>query len=228
MTRKVLLTVVASLATLAVLAAPARAVPTLSIFDNNSNSVVIDDNMAGDNNSNAGIVGFSGAVGNWSVNIVNGFSDPILAPAGVAHMNTVSTNIFSAGTVGRTLTIRFTDTDFDPYLGGFSVYTGGTIGGGLVLTYSAYADLGDTAFGTSTLLASLGPFTTGAYSNTLYSAPLGATSPFSVTQEIVLVAGANGSFASYSAEVKPLPEPGSLLLLGSGLTALVLRRRRRQ
>jgi hypothetical protein len=225
------------IATLAPLPSWATPIGTAQLRISDGTTTVVLTDSDGD-----GVITFNGSIGNFGVVVSTGISKPTLGDATAPHLDLSSIQV--TGSMGGSLTISFTDTDFTQLSPGS--YTS-MIGGSCTSctgTFSSYLDTSNSAFGTGTLLAqtSFGP---GAFSPTFTSDDLAVVSPYSVT-EIVNVSlpvsflqleKLRGSVpllsqsASFNAEVYATPEPQSLVLVGSGMACLGLvafRRSRKQ
>lgn len=212
----------------------ANAIPTLSL-DDGSSSVTIVDNGAGDSDSTVGFINYSAPAGtfaNFMLAISMGTTKPVIGSAASPHLDLASVNVTSLTAVADTLTIKFTDTDFSdplPGLFGFSSEIGGVTDG--TVTYATYFDNSNAAFGTGTLLSDLGSFSGGAFSGSavasLSSLGTTPTGPYSLTMVTTVsnTAGA-GKITSYNATVS-VPEPSTILLLGSGMLGFAFLRRRK-
>src|SRR6185295_8455503 len=182
MARRWLVAFLVVIAVLVVGQAPAQAVPSLFLSDGVT-SVTIVDGGVGDLSPIAGLVLFSGSVGSWEFNVATGVSDPVL-PAPFPHMDLNSIDINTAGSA-TSLTVMLTDTDFGPFTGNLMASIGGTIGLGGSLSYDVFVDAGNTAFGLTTPVLSVGPFGPGAFAGSDTGA-VSLGSPFSVTQRVIL------------------------------------------
>jgi hypothetical protein len=196
----------------------ANAIPQLQLTSGSS-TVTISDSDAD------GTVNFFGGLGTWSMNMSGGFSKPTLGSSNLPYIDLLSGNI-SSGYAPSTLTILLTDTDFDPISAATMLSAiGGTTDGSV--SYKAYADASNTAFGMGTLLASFDTSTPGAFSAS-YGTPLSLANPFALT--LMVTINHDGSrmqqMTSLDAYIK-VPEPSSLLLVGAGLlvAGFVVRRR---
>lgn len=194
----------------------AHAKPQLMLSDGMT-TITIMDGDANDSSGAAGdgVITYKGGVGlNWSVEVTAG------------HMDLKSKSLTSGGP--GALTIKFTDDNFGPLPAGS--HFGGAIGGTAMgtVTYNTYADAGDVPFGTSTALTGQGPFGPGAFGGTALSEPFPGASQYSLTQVVVITHGGAGRISSVDASLQVVPEPGSLLLLGSGLLGFGYLARRRK
>jgi len=205
----------------------AFATPTLKICDNAAvpNCVIVADGGVGDLNGAAGVVTFSGAVGAWTINVDTGVTKPVLGSAGAPHMDLNFVDIYSGTGAGNKLTILWSDTDFTAP-GQFQTLIGGTNATGGSSSIQDYIGPSNALFDTSTALCPLGPFAAGAYSGSCTKPDTGTLPPYSLTMQVVLTAGAKGSFSG-DHELTRVPEPGSLLLLGIGFLGLAAIRRRK-
>src|SRR5215475_1565379 len=131
-------------------------------------------------------VTFNGPVGDWNINLTTGFSNGPVNPI----MDLSSFDATSSASAAP-LEVELSDNGFivSPLL--FRLKSSGSIVSGIgTATYSAYFDTGNTDFAKTTLIGTLGPYSTDYATNTTGASPAGT--PYSLTEDLVLTAGAGG------------------------------------
>jgi hypothetical protein len=208
----------------------AAATAILSISDGTNTVWAEDDqfipsgNQVTDKYPMPGVITIIQSFSNWTMNVSTGISKPIVGNAIEAEMdlNTINVNSFAAGT----LTIMFSDNNFGPLPENWyfkSAVGGTTVGTVSVKTYydptNTVHTIGDNSLGT---LATDQFFSPIAFSGTADSQiPSAILNSYSLTQ-VVTITHANAGVTSLDANLKAVPEPSTLLLLGSGFSCLGL------
>ena len=188
-----------------------------------SDSMTLSDNSLGDINPTTGAVTFIGSVGDFVFNVSTGISKPVLGSASNPFMDLVSVDISSNNASPASLQIFLTDTNFTASVPGFKADIGGTTMG--TVKYKTYLDSGNNPFGTSTLLTDA-TYQTGPFSGSAASGLLSLSGLYSLTQEIDIT-HAYAGVTSFDAAIAPVPEPGTMVLLGVGLLGLAIYGKRR-
>jgi hypothetical protein len=221
---KVRLSVLSILAVCFIVTFPAisGATPVLRI-STGSSTIDITDGGVGDFNPEVGAVTYIGAIGDWFSNVITGQS----------NLGTDSIPIFDLSAVDKSrnvpsdLVIMLSDTGFlgEGMSRQFDASIGGTTYG--TLTYKTYYGVGlfDTTSEISTLTF---PYTPFSGASSIVGIP---SQSFSMTQ-VVTISHPSGdnkisSFNGMLSDPNPVPEPSSILLLGSGLLATSFFFRRR-
>lgn len=209
------------------MATPTMADMWLSLDDGAGNSVLISD-VDGD-----GMIGYSGTLGVWVLNLTTGFSKPFLGSVTDPMLDLFSLNA-SSGAAG-TLTIMLTDTDFQSastwtstsLISGIGGTTDGTVWLDQILDEgnAEFAALGDAE-----LSVSLGPLTGDTGGNFsdggIAFGPL-VSGPFSLTEIAVITHTGTGlSVTSFDATSHVVPIPGAVLLGILGLSAVGIKLRK--
>ena len=137
-----------------------------------------------------------------------------------------------ASTTGGPLTIAVTETGLTSRQTSFVSAIGGTFTSGNTLGFQTYIDAGNTAFATTTALATSNFATGNNFSNSVTSAGIPLSGLFSETL-ILTVAAGSGSTTSFDANMgqntptSTVPEPASMALLGGSLAVIGLIRRKK-
>ena len=165
---------------------------------------------------------FSGTVGAWTINLTAGNS----AGPGNPTMDLSSLNATGGGSAAP-LDVELSDNGFGVGSSLFLLASSGNLVSGTgTATYSAYFDTGNADFTKTTLIGTLG-----LYSASYATSKTGTgtiTTPYSLTEDLVLTADAGGVKWSTDSSVAPVPEPASITLLASALLGLGWLGRRRK
>jgi hypothetical protein len=219
-----------SLAICFIMAFPAisGATPVLRL-STGTTTIEITDGGAGDANPLAGIVTYIGAVGTeWTINVTTGQTAIGSITEPKFDLNSVDSSSTSSMFINPAdLTIMLSDAGF---IGNdqsriFNAHIGGTTQG--TLTYNTY--YGEGLFDLANEIASM-TFLPISFSDSQAFSGIPSAS-FSMTQVVTISHPGGSQISSFngmlSDDMNPVPEPSSLLLLGSGLLATCFFFRRR-
>lgn len=183
---------------------------------------------SGDNNPLPGAVTINASnFDGWSITLSSGSSNsPSCPPVGVNGVGCVNdTNINAQSTGSGTLSVYFADTGFNTEQA-FQVAFSAPQLTGVSASQTAYAFTGALPLGSGVT----SPVLTGQIGSTLtFTAPgvqalstggAGLTGPFNLLLATTFTAGAGGGAFNANGNITAVPEPTSMLLVGSALLGL--------
>ena len=209
----------------------AYAVPMLKLTSG-LDTVTITDELSGDLSGIPGSVLFIGSVGSFTLNITGGTTKPVIGSPDDPILDLGSIINLNLGGAG-TLTLAFTETGFTgpTPLANFLSSIGGTSSNpNTTVQLQTYLDITNAAFGVGTPIGNTGSILTGsdlAFSAASSSGDVATSSPYSLTM-VVTLQQPNYTVSSFDAQLRAVPEPLPLYLLGVGLVGIGLLSRRKK
>lgn len=192
----------------------------ISLFDGTT-MVTVYDGGGSDLDATDGSVAYIGAVGNWSVNITSAVTYPALGSTSAPVLDLNSLNITSTG--GGTLQVSASALGYTFAPSGAIFNIGGTTIG--TVEAEAYSGA-NSYFAQDNQLGSTLSFTPGAFSGSTSGGVPASPNPYSLSIFVDITHTGAGN-SSFDAEARVIPEPATMLLLGSGLLGIGVFARRR-
>jgi hypothetical protein len=220
---RIKLAFVAALAGAAVLlsGSASRADFELKLSDSEGHSLTLIDT------GGTGVIQFNGVLGAFNILLnTTAVSYPASGSPDNPNMDVNFVAVKSTGTAADTLTILASDTGFTPVpSGGWNVSFGGTvINPSSNVTYQAFANSSDNVgapfdtSGNASDLLTVSTGSTGGFSS-ISTNPL-VSAPYSLTQQVIINAGAGFDVESGDATITAAPEPATVAMLFAGIPVL--------
>lgn len=200
--------------------ANASLVMTLDDLGTMGTDLVIFDESPSDFYSGAGVVGYSGLLGDFVVNVAVGTSKPHIGGPNQARLDLLGMHV--SGAAGS-LEVMLTDTDFvvlgQPHPATLMSEIGGTTDGTVYFTQILDLTNNEFAAGSSSFVeVNQGPFSGGPFSGTASMGVDLGPGAFSLTEKVTVTHSGAGQITSFDAlSSVAVPEPATMLLLGAGL-----------
>lgn len=189
-------------------------------------TIIVSDNGIGDMDPNVGMIGFMGAIGNFTMNM-NGGIGGAMAPWPTA-MDLHGMNMSSTG--GGTLIITLEDDSYIPTgpTARFQSLIGGTVASGGTLASQSFYDPSATSAALGALMADHGTAGSGAFASSLNSGIVATPGAYGLGIQLTIT-HTSAALSSYDHEIR-IAEPATLGLFGlmlSGFGVALARRNRR-
>ena len=208
------------------------AVPMMSLDDNNGNNLTIADGGAGDMTGPLdNTILFIGSLGNFNIVVSQGIDASVGNVPALSFFTTAQT----MPNVGGSLTAMFTVTDIAGPLpsNDVGIFNSNVFGGAMgPVTYEAFLDSNNQAFGLTTQLTNFGGPFSGAFASSDSTTVPSITGPYSLTMvfnithtadQILKTTGVTSQLTSEADPTgQPIPEPSTVFLFGSGLVGVGL------
>ena len=206
--------IIAALLGIFLIAGSSWAIPTMQISGTGFTTFQIDDS---DNGEVDGLLSYTGLnIGAFDITMTGGTTMPQIGSSSdpKMHLNVFADTKNTEGTI----TIEFSEIGFgnlNNNITGFLSEMGGL--GGIEQSLDVYYDTNNTLFSQRTQIADLD-----AIGETIFYNSIPADSPFSLTMVATIRLAANSSASLDDGVSTPVPEPGTMLLLGSGLLGMAV------
>ncbi len=202
----------------------AHAVPLTLTIDDLSTALVNDVVIT----NNSGLINFSNAVGDFSVVVATGVSEPVVGSLALPelHLNSLQVSGANAGALSIALTSTWDGNALDPSFNGvffrYNAFAAGVMDINATVTAPGPSGTILADFTAAPTFSGLATFEAGQ----LF--PFIPDGPFNMTiRAFVSHNGDTFQTSNFGASLTPVPEPATLVLLGSSLFGLAYRKRRK-